>query len=448
MMKDTIAAIATPPGIGGVAIIRISGSNALSVLKRVFSHKNEYEHAQMQHGWVCDGGNMLDNGYAVMFYAPRSYTGEDVAELHIHGSAAGTARVLGAVTENGARLAQPGEFSRRAFLNGKMDLTQAEAVCDYIAATSEAAAKASVRQMEGRLKEALQACQDRLTDVLAEVEAAVEYPEEDLEQEITTDAVPVLQGVKKEIDHLEETFVQGRIMKEGFGVVIAGAPNVGKSSLMNALCNVERSIVSGTPGTTRDTVEKSINLNGISINLMDTAGIRKTEDLIEIDGVKRAKNATKAAELMIFLMDVSRETSLESSEAYRSVKNNTDDVLVVFNKKDLFEGKLEKQPEVEFIMVSARTGEGIEELKERIYGRAVQGGAGEGVVITNERHSALLKKASGHLGDALAALGAGMDMDCVTIDLNLAWSALGEITGNTVSEDIIDRIFSKFCLGK
>jgi tRNA modification GTPase len=329
-----------------------------------------------------------------------------------------------------------------------MDLTQAEAVCDYISATSEAAAKASVRQMEGRLKEALQACQDRLTDVLAEVEAAVEYPEENLEQEITADALPVLEGLKKEVDRLEATFVRGRIIKEGFGVVIAGAPNVGKSSLMNALCDAERSIVSGAPGTTRDTVETSIILNGISINLMDTAGIRRTDDVVELEGVKRANAAVKGSKLTIFVADVSRETSPESSEAYRSVKNDSDDFLLVLNKKDLFEGELEKQPEVEFVMVSARTGEGIRELKERIYDRAARGGAGESVVITNGRHSALLKKASAHLGDALAALHAGMDMDCVTIDLNLAWGALGEITGNTVSEDIIDRIFSKFCLGK
>jgi tRNA modification GTPase len=355
MMEDTITAIATPPGTGGVAIIKISGSGALSILERVFSHRGKYGHAKMEYGRVMDGDTVLDSGYAVAFYAPRSYTGEDTAELHIHGSAAGAARVLACVVKNGARPAQPGEFTRRAFLNGRMDLTQAEAVCDFIAASSEAAAKSSILQMEGGLKNALLECQDRLTDIIAETEAAVEYPEEDLEYEITGGALPRIAELKNTLDGLALTYVNGRIIKEGFRVAIAGEPNVGKSSLMNALGNEKRSIVSDIPGTTRDTVEKSINVEGIEIKLVDTAGIRSTNDIIENEGVKRANEAIYGADLTLLVLDVSRETSLESSGAYRAIKNITDDVLIVWNKIDLLESKPEKRGKDE-IAVSAATG--------------------------------------------------------------------------------------------
>lgn len=452
-MEDTIAAVATPPGTGGVAVIRISGKDALHVLERVFSYTGTYEHGAMVYGNVLDKGEVLDKGYAVMFYAPRSYTGEDTAELHIHGGAVGTAHVLACVTANGARPAQPGEFTRRAFMNGKLDLTQAEAVCDFISASGAAAARSSMRQLEGDLKNTVLSFQAELTDLLAETEAAVEYPEEDLEPVIAGKALPVLRRLREDVHDLATTFVKGHILKEGLDVVIAGKPNVGKSSLFNALAGVDRSIVSAAAGTTRDTVEKQIGVEGIAINLVDTAGIRTTNDEIENEGVNRSITAVKRSELAIFVLDYTQGFLEEDSAAYNQLKDSAHGVLVVCNKFDLSEGLLEKPDLGTFgskncLFVSAKTRYGIDDLVGKIYEYAALADATEGIVITNERHRYLLEKTADSLDDAIRALEEGVDMDCVTIDLNAAWQALGEITGNTVSEEIIDRIFEKFCLGK
>jgi len=452
-MDDTIAALATPSGNGGIAIIRISGQNATGILEKIFSFKGSYEHAKMIYGYVDDGGRVLDGGYAVVFYAPRSYTGEDVAELHIHGGQMGVANVLACVFKNGARPAEPGEFSRRAFLNGKMDLTEAEAVCDYISAVSAAGVRAASRQMQGTLKECLINYQDALTDIIAEIEAAVEYPEEDLELEITKNALPAINKLREKIEKLEKSYENGKIIKDGLDVVIAGKPNVGKSSLLNALAGSDRAIVSDVPGTTRDTVEQALLYNGIAINLTDTAGIRSNAKKIESEGVKRSKNALNEADAVLFVLDATRKIDDEDKDAFKCIKNPEDKVIVVLNKIDSSERMLEKDVVGEFkgfkaIEVSAKTGEKVEELKNELYKYAVLENLDEGLIITNARHKDLLARASRSLKDAEEALCEGADMDCVTIDLNEAWSALGAITGNTVTEDIIDRIFDKFCLGK
>ncbi len=456
MKEETIAAIATPPGVGGVAMIRISGPGAGGVLKRLFSYDGEYEHSKMVYGKVLDGATLVDTGFAVMFYAPRSYTGEDVAEIHCHGGVSGTAQVLDLVLKCGARIAQPGEFTRRAFLNGKMDLTQAEAVCDFIAAASDAGAKVSMRQMQGALKEEILTAQALLTDTLAEVEAAVEYPEEDLEPEITKNAVPLLKQLLGKIVKLRDSFERGNIAKEGLPVAIAGKPNVGKSSLLNALLGVDRAIVSDVPGTTRDTIEQSFSIGDIRVYLTDTAGIRRTEDAVEEKGVERSKNCIYQSKLVLFVLDATGKWDAEDQFVCEQLKEAQVEVLYVLNKIDASQRRSEKDvfgrlaaDKQEIHAVSAKTGEGIDALKNDLYRFAVgDATAQETVMITNLRHKDLLSRAAAYLEDALCALRDGVDMDCVTIDLNAAWMALGEITGNTVGEDIIDRIFSKFCLGK
>ncbi|MEG0785269.1 MAG: tRNA uridine-5-carboxymethylaminomethyl(34) synthesis GTPase MnmE [Christensenella sp.] len=451
MSNDTIAAVATPAGTGGVAVIRISGEDAEKVLCRVFPREH-FAHGQMVYGSVKKAGVLLDMVMAVMFYAPKSYTGENTAEIHCHGSAVGTANILNYIIECGARPAQPGEFTRRAFLNGKMDLSQAEAVCEFISASSQAGARASLGALVGKLKSRVLVFQDGLTDALARVEAAVEYPEEDLEDEITEELLPVLKKMREEITTLKDTFAKGQIAKNGLRVVIAGKPNVGKSSLLNALVGTERAIVADVAGTTRDTIEQSVELNGISLILTDTAGIRSTDDFVESEGVKRSKNAINESKLAIFVLDGSGEITAEDELVFTALKKSEVDIIVVLNKSDACERLLEKDVKRVFgesaMQISAKTGAGMAELKKRISDYAgCDDTAGE-VLITNERQMYALGCAAGEIGDAVSALEGGIDMDCVTIDLNAAWAHLGEITGKTVSEEIIDRIFDKFCLGK
>lgn len=449
--NDTIAAVATPVGTGGLAVIRISGPEAETVLMRVFPH-GPFAHGQMVYGSIKRQGELLDMAMGVLFRAPKSYTGETVAELHCHGSAVGVQNVLDYVVACGARPAEPGEFTRRAFLNGKMDLSQAEAVCDFISASSRAGARASLGHLAGKLKERVLVFQDALTNALAQVEAAVEYPEEDLEDGITRDLLPVFQKMREEILALAATFRQGRLAKEGLRVALAGKPNVGKSSLLNTLTGMDRAIVTDIPGTTRDTIEQSFELNGILIHLTDTAGIRRTEDFIESQGVKRSENAINESKLAIFVLDGSSEITQEDKDVMRALKKSEVDIIVVLNKSDACERLSEEGVKAAFgvppLRISAKTGEGLDELKQRIVDYAKQDATGESVLITNERHLFALNRAADEIGDAIRALEEGMDMDCVTIDLNAAWASLGEITGKTVSEEIIDRIFENFCLGK
>ncbi|HBU12227.1 MAG TPA: tRNA uridine-5-carboxymethylaminomethyl(34) synthesis GTPase MnmE [Clostridiales bacterium] len=451
---DTIAAIATPPGNGGIAVIRISGTRAADVLRQVFAHTGGFTHAKMVFGSVHCGGEELDRGYAVFFCAPHSYTGEDVAELHCHGGQTGVARVLRTVLDSGARLAQPGEFTRRAFLAGKMDLSQAEAVCGFIAAASEESAKVSLRQMDGELKQAVLRLQDDLTDLLAQVEAAVEYPEEDIEPVVTKAALLVLENLRDSLLKMEESFRYGRLIVDGLCVTIAGKPNVGKSSLMNALLSEDRVIVSAIPGTTRDTVAHSFAYKGMRFNLTDTAGIRDTDNAIEMEGVKRSKSAINGGKCVFFILDCETGITPEDYFAFKQIKKDKDDVLVVQNKLDVSEGLSEREifdafGRVSCIGISAKTGAGLDALREKLLEYATRGRAtDESVVLCNERHLECIKNARGHISDAIEALLSGMDMDCVMIDLNAAWHALGELTGKTVSEEIINRIFEKFCLGK
>ena len=451
MTEDTIAAPATPAGSGAIAVIRISGNRAKEIIDRIFDNNEKLSHALMVHGNIISAGRRVDEVMAVYFAAPASYTGEDSVEIYCHASAYGTYDILKCITDYGARIAQPGEFTRRAFLNGKMDLTQAEAVCDFISASSDAGARAAQSQLQGKLKRTISGFQDLLSDILAEIEAAVEYPEEDLEFSILQKAVPYLEELLAGIRKLADSYDTGRILKEGLWVVIAGKPNVGKSSVLNALSGQERAIVTARPGTTRDTVEQTISVHGIAINLMDTAGIRTASDEVEALGIRRSVDAVKCAQLTLFIVDSSAAIDDADREAFRHVSA---DVVIILNKTDAGQVVSEDDIRKNFgdhsvIPLSALTGNNIEILRQELYDFAARDKtAAEGVLVTNIRHRDLLLSAASHIEDGLQALRSGVDMDCVTIDLNCAWADMGGITGNTVTEEIINRIFDKFCLGK
>lgn len=450
MTEDTIVAPATPPG-GAIAVIRMSGGRSREILSRVFDNTKQLSHAKMVHGRITAQGRVIDEVMAVWFEAPNSYTGEDSVEIYCHASAFGMYEIVNLLAQNGARPAHPGEFTKRAFLNGKLDLSQAEAVCDFIAASSGAGARAAQSQLQGNLRDCVAGLQDRMGDLIAEIEAAVEYPEEDLEFSIIQKTVPYLKEILESIQSLAASFETGIILKEGLSVAIAGKPNVGKSTLFNALAQRDRAIVSPESGTTRDTIDASVSLNGVAINLQDTAGIRSTQNKIEAQGVERSRDALKQARLTLFVLDASAPITQEDLDAFSAASG---DCFILLAKSDLGCALSAEEIHASFgghpvLRVSAHTGNGIAELRSALYDFAVgDSTAAEGVLITSARHRELLLAAAASVSDALLALGSGVDMDCVTIDLSAAWQSLGGITGNTVTEEIIDKIFSKFCLGK
>ena len=444
--KDTIYAPSTPSG-GAISVIRISGKDAHAVLERVFSGSvKTMEHARLTHGRVIKQGRDADDVMAVKFCAPRSYTGEDMAEIHCHGGRVSIAGVLQALSKTGARIAQPGEFTKRAFLNGKMDLSAAGAVMELIEATSSAGASAALRQLEGGLFDRISAVQRLLTDALSVIEAGIEYPEEDIEADIKRDAMPRLKDALEKIERMAATFESGRMLREGYNVVIAGRPNVGKSSLFNMLLEKERAIVTAMPGTTRDTVDDTFFKNGVLIRLMDTAGIRHGQDEVEHIGIERAKDAASKADLTLFVIDGSQGITDEDIHVFEALGQNT---LVLINKSDLPQKITQEQARKELgrkvISVCAISGRGADEILDAIQPPDI--GDTEDVVITNERHAMILGHAKKALKSAIGAFDEA-DLDCVTIDIKEAWDALGEITGVTVTQEIIDNIFDKFCLGK
>lgn len=446
----TICAIATAPGNAGISIIRMSGDTSLMILQRVFS-KKQLEPRVMTLGTISDG-EPIDRVLAVYFAAPASYTGEDMVEIHCHGGMIVTKQILDLLLKNGAQPAEPGEFSKRAFLNGKMDVSQAEAVSELISSLSEKSAKMSMRQLSGELGTKVSKMQDELTDVLASIHTALAYPEEDLEESIISDAIEKSDSLLDEIRSLIDSFKRGKLIREGAKVAIAGKPNVGKSSLLNAILGEQRAIVTHIPGTTRDVISEYYNIRGLPIQLVDTAGIRKTDDIVEKIGVERSIEALNTADITLLIFDASKELSEQDVEIALKAKSQGE-VIAVLNKSDLepklsakeISDKLNLQPH----LISAKTGEGVDALLDEMYISIMSDDAlAEGVTITNARHAAALKEAASALESAKEGAELGVDLDCVSIDINDAWSALGKITGVTLSEEIVDRIFEKFCLGK
>ncbi len=454
MSESTIFAPATAIGRAGVCIIRLSGPDAHEILKKCFKPlSGSMKPREMALGDVYSGDTFLDRSLAVIFSTPNSFTGEDVAEIHCHGGSMTAKLVMKAVMDAGAIPAEPGEFSKRAFLNGKMDISQAEAIQDIVSSLSEKGAQMSARNLSGDIMREIKRIQDALKDVIAAVQAGIEYPEEDMEDDIASAQIPVISRLRGDIKKLIDSYSSGRMIREGVSVVFAGNTNVGKSSLLNAILGEERAIVTEIPGTTRDILEEVYDLKGVPIIFKDTAGIRNTEDAVEKIGVDRARKAFDDASVIVFVFDSTADITEEDKALYESLACSGRTVIPVISKSDLepviTPGDVKRIAGCDPVSVSAHEKTGIDDVLDRIYEAAVPDDSLlEGVVISNSRHLNSLKSADASLKDAADAFDAGISLDCITIDLNAAWNALGEITGESLTEDIIDTIFSKFCLGK
>jgi tRNA modification GTPase len=460
---DTIAALATPTGSGGVAIIRVSGPQAEAIARKVFLLSRPRETLVSRHlyfGQIIDPVTNvpLDQGLLVLAHAPRSYTGEHVAEIHCHGGLLLSRRILEAVLSQGARLALPGEFTQRAFLNNRLDLSQAEAVLDLIQAKSDRGLQLAWQQLSGRLSEACAALRERLIGITAYIEAFLDFPEDDIPEKAQADLLEEVRTLANDIAALAVTFRQGKVLREGIRTAIVGKPNVGKSSLLNLLSGTERAIVTAVPGTTRDVLEETVTINGIPLLIWDTAGIRHTVDEVERIGVDRALEGLHAAEIVIAMFDASRPLDQEDELVFSLLKEkrtvailNKIDLPVVVQPKD-FAQHLENNLPISF---STKSAAGMTELGQQIERIALGGDSqtdnsllSSGAIVTQTRHRDALLKAEYALRQSQANLQSGVPLDLVAVDLHAALDHIGEITGHVSSEDILDRIFREFCIGK
>lgn len=475
MQNDTIAAIATPPGQGGIGVIRVSGSESFALVQRLFQYAGKAGGLPPSHmltyGRIVDPATqeVIDEVLVAFMHAPHTYTRENVAEIQGHGGPLVLQRILRLLLAGGARLAQPGEFTLRAFLNGRLDLAQAEAVMDLISAQTEAGQRLAVQQLRGRVSEQVQDARHAILGVIARIEASIDFPEDDIPTPQADELRPLIASTQEKLAALLAGSERGRLYRQGLRTAIIGRPNVGKSSLLNALLRSERAIVTSIAGTTRDTVEEVTNLRGIPLYLIDTAGITPSSDPVEQIGVQRSRAAAESAEVVLLVLDGSeplseqdRQVSQElralgfggegraqGDEARRRV------MLIVVNKADrpqmLELGEMQQLwPAVEYVFTSMLTGQGLAELEEALANLVLGGQVsfGEEALITSMRHQAALRAAAEHLEASQRALAEGLPLDFVSIDLDAAYDMLGEITGETASEDLLERIFSEFCIGK
>lgn len=447
---ETIAAIATPPGEGGVAIIRISGDQALDVAARIFSGPvHRYRSHTVHFGRVHNAqGEHLDDVLLLVMLGARSYTGETTVEIHCHGGSLVTRRVLEAVLMAGARAAQPGEFTFRAFLNGKMDLAQAEAVQALIGAKNERALDAAENQLKGALSQSIAQFQQRLTQIAAILEAWVDFPEEGLEFATMDEICNDLEDICLAMEKLASTFHNGKILHDGLALCLVGCPNVGKSSLMNALLDKDRAIVSPMPGTTRDILEDQLRLNGLHFKVSDTAGIRETEEDIEQEGIRRSKQAMQQADLVLLVLDAHRGLVDEDQQLLALVP--LEKTIVIWNKVDLPHGLLPALPFPFTVQLSAKQRKGLEELHQVIDQLIWQKGppSKEEILITNIRHKEALASAIEAARRVQHGLRQGISPEFLTFDMRQTLSELGKVLGANITEDILSAIFSKFCIGK
>ena len=447
LFDETIAAIATAPGRGGVAIIRLSGANALSIAAKMFTPTGKtavaaFEPYKMYVGLI-DGGSFTDHGMAVYFKAPRSYTGEDIVEFHCHGGESIARGLLKQAFRLGARSAGRGEFTKRAFLNGKLSLASAEGVADMINGESEAEVKAGYMLYSEKLTSRVVALQERLKNLLAGIDVSVDYPEEDIEEQHITELKRDLETLQTELQALLATYSSGKKIKSGVTVAICGKPNTGKSSLLNRLLGYEKAIVSSVAGTTRDAVEGTVEIHGAKFNLYDTAGVRESEDAIESIGIDRAESIIRSCDVAVFVADLSRGLDEDDARVLEILRGKP--LIKVFNKVDAITDETETDADVH---TSALTGEGVNALKELLYTRGFGGERAEDAAfLIEERHYDALRRAKEHLQAAITACDF-QPLDLIGIDVKAAWDALGEITGETATEAIITEIFEKFCVGK
>ena len=457
-MEDTIAAVATAYGEGGIGIIRISGEKSIDILKEVFSpasSSDEIVSRRMTYGKVVDKDNdqIIDEVLAVYMKGPKTYTAEDVVEINCHGSMVSLRKTLALVLRKGARLAEPGEFTKRAFLNGRLDLSQAEAVIDVIKAKTDKSFDVALSQLEGSLSSKISLIRAKLLDLLVDITVNIDYPDEDIE-EMTYDKLEKnISAIGEMIEKLLSTASSGRMIREGIRVAIVGKPNVGKSSLMNGLLRETRAIVTEIPGTTRDTIEEVISIRNIPVYLVDTAGIRETDDMVEKMGIEKSKEAFNNSDFIIFILDGSKPLSDEDKEIAEYLGKRK--ALVLINKSDLTQAftvdDVKKLiPDAHVIETSLIMGEGIENIEEfienMVYGGEIS--QQESLMVNNVRHIELLKKVRDSLKDAFSMAEMKEALDFIEIDVKNAYEYLGEIIGETVSDDIIDEVFARFCLGK
>lgn len=449
---DTIAAIATPIGSAGIGVIRISGPAAVDIASRLFDHAGDFPTHTAHHGKLLspDTGDAIDDAVLTVFRAPRSYTGEDVVEFSCHGGFAVLKAALRAIIHSGARLAEPGEFTKRAFLNGKIDLAQAEAVNDLIRAGTDAARKVALRQLEGGLSRRIREINDGILGVIAAIEAAIDFPD-DVPEPDREWIIAQIADTRRAIDSVLASFGRGRVYREGLRVVIAGSVNVGKSSLLNALLRHARAIVTPIPGTTRDVIEESLEIEGIPIVAIDTAGLRSTDDEIERLGVERTHKSLETADLVLFVLDASALPDMDVSHLPSSIP-----FIVVANKIDFVDAaaalksiRAKLGDSIPVIPTSAPSGAGIDDLEREIAHIALEShDTSESVLVSNARHHAALASARDSLDQALRTLDTAQMIDLLSVDLSAARNSLGTITGETATEDLLDRIFSEFCIGK
>ncbi|GLB59225.1 tRNA modification GTPase MnmE [Cytobacillus sp. NCCP-133] len=458
---DTIAAISTPMGEGAIAIVRLSGDQAFEIADRLFRGaggkrlKDAASHT-IHYGHIIDPktGLIAEEVMVSAMKGPKTFTKEDVIEINCHGGLISVNRVLQLLLNNGARLAEPGEFTKRAFLNGRIDLSQAEAVMDLIRAKTDRAMNVALGQMEGRLSKLIQKLRQEILEILAHVEVNIDYPEYDDVEEMTHHILMEKSFyVKKEIEKLLRTSQQGKILREGLSTVIVGRPNVGKSSLLNSLVHENKAIVTDIPGTTRDVIEEYVNVRGVPLRLLDTAGIRETEDIVERIGVEKSRQVLKEADLILLVLNYSDELTAEDENIFKAVEGM--DVIVIVNKMDLdqkidMERVKELSKKHKLVTTSLLEDKGVDDLEEAIASLFFEGTieAGDMTYVSNTRHIALLNQALNTIDEAMQGVEMGTPIDIVQIDLTRTWELLGEIIGDSVHESLIDQLFSQFCLGK
>ena len=451
---NTIVAISTAPGVGGIGIIRMSGKESFNILEKIFKPKNkskEIKGYSIKYGHIVDNDEILDEVLVSYFISPKSYTSENMCEINSHGGIVIMNKILDLCIKNGAKIAQPGEFTKRAFLNGRIDLSQAEAVIDIINAKTDKEAEVSVKQLNGLLSDTIQEIRKEILNVMANIEVSIDYPEYDVPEVSEKEIKDLLLFVEKKLKRIEKSFEEGKILRDGISGAIIGKPNAGKSSLLNVILNEERAIVTNIEGTTRDTIEEFITIKGIPLKIIDTAGIRQTKDEIEKIGVKKSLDLANKSDIAIGIFDISKELSEEDFEILEILKNKNS--IIVLNKNDLKEKinyeEIEKIKKP-IIKISTKKREGIEKIYkeiESIFKLNEIAKSGE-IVVSNMRHKEIILNALNCVLRAKKSLQEKLPIDMISADIKEILEELGKITGETVTEDIIKEIFSKFCLGK
>ena len=455
---STIASISTAPGIGGIGIIRVSGDQSFEIIEKIFKPKTQQKIEEIKgytikYGNIVESGEVIDEVLVSYFKAPKSYTTENMCEINSHGGNVIVRKILELCLKNGAELAEPGEFTKRAFLNGRIDLTQAESVIDVINAKSDKEAKSGIKQLEGFLSKEIRGIKQEILDVLVNIEVTIDYPEYDTPEVQENEMRTMLESVKNKLERLEKSFDNGKILKEGIKTAIIGKPNAGKSSLLNAILKEERAIVTDIAGTTRDTIEEFVTVNGIPLKLVDTAGIRQASDEVEKIGVEKSIKQAEEADLIIAIFDSSKELTEEDLEILKLIQKRQS--IILLNKSDLNSVIKEQDERLKnvtknILKISALNKTGIEELYEKISEmfNLNEINFDTEILITNIRHKNIISKALENVKKANEALNLNMPIDIITIYIKDVLEDLGEITGEVVTEDVINEIFSKFCLGK